>query len=200
VLPTITERFIQEYPGIVVRVDDVPSTALELLRDRRHDLIVARMVRPLGDDADFNVETLFEDQLVVAADHRNRWARRRNIDVAELVNEPWLLSPPDTWAYQRLAEAFQARGLGMPKVCVMTLSVHLRNHLLAGGRLLSAFPRSIAIEYSQKILPVDLPVRPWPVVMVTLKNRTLSPIVERFIECAREVMKPTAGRQQARKR
>jgi DNA-binding transcriptional LysR family regulator len=40
-----------------------------------------------------------------------------------------------------------------------------------------------------KKLPVDLPTRPWPVVILTLKNRMLSPVVERFIECAREVAK-----------
>src|ERR1700719_2991007 len=40
-----------------------------------------------------------------------------------------------------------------------------------------------------KALPVDLPVRPWPVAIVTLKNRTLNPVVERFIECARDVSK-----------
>jgi hypothetical protein len=38
-------------------------------------------------------------------------------------------------------------------------------------------------------LPVKLPVRPWLITLVTLKNRTLGPIVERFIECAREVAK-----------
>jgi hypothetical protein len=40
-----------------------------------------------------------------------------------------------------------------------------------------------------KALPIDLPVRPWPVAIVMLKNRTLSPIVERFIACARDVTK-----------
>jgi hypothetical protein len=40
-----------------------------------------------------------------------------------------------------------------------------------------------------KKLPVGLPTRPWPVVILTLKNRMLSPVVERFIECAREVAK-----------
>jgi hypothetical protein len=44
------------------------------------------------------------------------------------------------------------------------------------------------------VLPVDLPARPWPVAIVTLKNRTLSPVVERFIACAREVTKSMAGR------
>jgi hypothetical protein len=29
-------------------------------------------------------------------------------------------------------------------------------------------------------------VRPWPVVIMTLKDRTLSPVVERFIEHIRE--------------
>jgi DNA-binding transcriptional LysR family regulator len=188
VLPTIVERFAQQYPRVVVRVDDVPSTELTMLRERQHDLIVARMTKPLGGD-DLNVETLFDDQMVVATDSRNPWARRRKIALAELIDEPWILSPPDTWAYLRLDEAFQALGLAMPKARFVTLSVHLRNHLLASGRFISVFPKSIADRYAQKVLPVDLPVRPWPVVMVTLKNRTLSPIVERFLACARDVVK-----------
>jgi hypothetical protein len=53
-----------------------------------------------------------------------------------------------------------------------------------------------------KKLPVDLPTQPWPVAILTLKNRTLSPVVERFIECAREVAKeittPARSRQQFR--
>jgi DNA-binding transcriptional LysR family regulator len=198
VLPAIIERFGQQYPRVVVRIDDVPSTELTMLRERQHDLIVARMTKPLGDD-DLNVETLFDDQMVVATDSRNPWARRRKIALAELIDEPWILSPPDTWAYLRLAEAFQALGLAMPKASFVTLSVHLRNHLLASGRFISVFPKSIADRYAQKVLPVDLPVRPWPVVMVTLKNRTLSPIVERFLECARDVAKSTAGWPRPRK-
>ena len=40
-----------------------------------------------------------------------------------------------------------------------------------------------------KILPVDLPVPPWPVGVMTLKNRAVSPVVQLFIERAREVAK-----------
>ena len=192
VLPAIVERFSQRYPRVVVQVDDVPSTSLSVLRDRRHDLIMARAVGPLGDD-DFNVETLFYDQLVVAVDARSRWSRRRKIKLAELIDEPWILSPPNTWSYARVEEAFHAAALGMPKICLLTISVHLRNHMMAGGQFITAIPKSIADRYSQKGLHVDLPVRPWPVVMVTLKNRTLSPVVERFAECAREVVRSFAS-------
>jgi DNA-binding transcriptional LysR family regulator len=192
VLPPIVERFERQYPRVIVNVDDVPSPAVGLLRDRKHDLIFARIVRPRSDE-DFDVETLFDDHLVVVAGSRSKWARRRTIALADLLDAAWLLAPPDTWGYDRVAEAFNALGLDMPKAPLFTLSVHLRVHLVESGRFISAFPRSIANQYKLKELPLEMPVRPWPVVMVTLKNRTLSPIVERFLECARAVTKSTAA-------
>jgi DNA-binding transcriptional LysR family regulator len=65
--------------------------------------------------------------------------------------------------------------------------MHLANHFVANGPFITAQPKSVAQFCSMKELPVKLPVRPWLITMVTLKNRTLSPIVQRFIECAREV-------------
>jgi DNA-binding transcriptional LysR family regulator len=80
----------------------------------------------------------------------------------------------------------------------------LRVNLLAAGAFIAALPRSVlrlyADRFSRKALPVDLPVRPWPVAIVTLKNRTLSPVVERFIQCAAEVTKSMSARPQVRKR
>jgi hypothetical protein len=35
---------------------------------------------------------------------------------------------------------------------------------------------------------------------MTLKNRTLTPVVRLFIDCVREVVKPIAGRPPARER
>ena len=161
---------------------------------------MVRLVAPLTDQHladDMNVECLFNDQLVVAVGKHNRWARRRKIDVAELINEPWILAPPNTWNYSRLAEAFRARGLDMPKASLVSVSVAVRARLLANGNFIAALPSSVLSlnrdHYALKVLPIDLPNPPWPVVIVTLKNRMLSPVVERFIECAREVAKSLAG-------
>jgi len=176
------------------------------LLDRSLDLVVARGGQTLVDDSvidRLNVEVLFDDELVVAAGTQSRWARRRKIDLAELVNESWILSAPGTWNHTIAAEAFRARGLDLPKISLKTLSIHLRANLLAAGPSITLFPHSVLRLYgnrfSLKVLPVDLPVRPWPVTIVTLKNRTLSPVVERFIECAREVAKSFAVRPQSRK-
>jgi DNA-binding transcriptional LysR family regulator len=82
----------------------------------------------------------------------------------------------------------------MHKVGLKTLSVHLRANLLASGDFITTFPESVFDFYARrlglKILPVSLPKYPWPVVVLTLKHRTLSPVVTAFIDCARAVTKP----------
>jgi DNA-binding transcriptional LysR family regulator len=37
-------------------------------------------------------------------------------------------------------------------------------------------------RFPLKMLPVDLPVRPWPVAVLKLKNRSLSPVVQLFLD------------------
>jgi len=44
-----------------------------------------RMVKRTGDDEDFKMETLFDDQMVLATHPHNRWASRRKIKLAELI-------------------------------------------------------------------------------------------------------------------
>ena len=203
VLPQFIEHFSRRYPRVVVHVHDVPSPAIRDpgLRDRKYDLIFARLGLPVSDDRttdDLNLEYLFDDPLVIAAGLRNRWARRRTIDLAELKDEPWVLAQADTWQFIGVAEAFRARGLDMPRVSLFGFSLHLVNHFVANGSFLTAYAGSVARAIAVKVLPVKLPNRPWPVAIVTLKSRTLSPVVERFIKCAREVAKSMAGRAKSR--
>jgi DNA-binding transcriptional LysR family regulator len=195
-LPPIIERFAREYPGVVLNVEDLDLRGPPNVRELGFDLVLTRSRGP--DEAsdplnDLNVEVLFEDRLVVAAGAQSRWAHRRKIDIADLAGEPWILTGPNTWNYRVVTEAFRKSGVGMPKVCLKTLSVHLRTNLLAGGQFITAFPNSVADLYARrfglKVLPVDLPKHPWPVVVLTVKHRTLSPVVTAFINCARDVAK-----------
>ena len=79
----------------------------------------------------------------------------------------------------------------MPRVVLATFSIHIRAHFLATGEFITVQPRSIADRCALKALPVDMPAWQFPVTIVTLKHRTLSPVAERFIACAREVLKST---------
>ena len=187
------------YPGTILDVHDEEfDRAAAKLRDRSLDFILQRLRgRPHPDDHffdDLHVEILFEDEMVIVAGMQSRWARRRKIDLAELVDEPWILAGPESWNHRIVSEAFRALGLSMPKISLKTFSTHLRTNMVASGRFIATFPNSVARHYadrfSLKVLPVDLPARPWPVAILTLKNRTLSPVVERFIQHLRDSTRP----------
>jgi len=201
-IPHVMEQFSKQYPRVILHFEEVASASgtrnFPELRDRKYDLIMTRGMLLQGKEQlaeEFNVETLFDDPLMIAAGAQSKWAaRRRKIDLAELVNEHWIMQPPQTVNYRYLAEAFYARGLAMPRASLETLSMPVITHFLAGGQFIAAMPKSIVYFNSLKVLPVDFPVRPWPVNIVTLTNRTLSPVVERFIQCARQVAKSISGR------
>jgi DNA-binding transcriptional LysR family regulator len=58
--------------------------------------------------------------------------------------------------------------------------------MVASGRFIATLPKSVADFYADpfglKVLKVELPRWPWPVAILTLKNRTLSPVANVFIE------------------
>jgi DNA-binding transcriptional LysR family regulator len=191
VLPPVIQRFSEQYPNVKLSVNEVSSPPAHWpeLRDRRIDLVLERLARPIGKEADdLNIEVLFNDEVAVAAGAHTPWAKRSKIDIAELEHEPWILMPEDSYNYMMVAQAYKNRGLGPPKVSLSSFSIHLRVNLLATGRYLTVFPRSVldisGDRYPVKMLPIDLPPppRPWPVAVATLKNRTLNPVVGIFIE------------------
>jgi DNA-binding transcriptional LysR family regulator len=203
ILPAIIRRFSQQYPHARLEVDTTAvTTAVPKLRDRSLDLVMVLGGRTPEDmhlANDLQVETLFNDELVVAADTHSPWARRRKIDLVELADAPWILAPSG-FSQELIAEAFRTRGLGMPKISLKTFSIHIRVNLIAGSSFITTLPKSVLNYYapwlSLKALPVALPVRPWPLVLLTLKNRTVSPVVQRFIKCSREIGNSLSNRRQ----
>jgi DNA-binding transcriptional LysR family regulator len=194
-LPDFIHRFSQRYPQVVLHVEDAPRFGFDLssLRARKYDLIMGRVATSLANDprlVDLNSEILFHDQLIIAAGVQSRWARRRNIELAELINERWILTPTDSWNYQGLVETFRAAGLDLPPASLVTFAGTLATYMLANGPYLMALPRSMLRRpphnTALKQLPIQLPDRPWPVAIGTLKGRTLSPAVHRFISFCRE--------------
>jgi DNA-binding transcriptional LysR family regulator len=74
---------------------------------------------------------------------------------------------------------------------VLTVSLHLYMRLIETGRWLGLVPASVmrfgGKSMRLKVLPVKVRSPPAPVGFITVKGRTLAPLAERFIECARKV-------------
>jgi DNA-binding transcriptional LysR family regulator len=160
------------------------------LSERNVDLLIAaRWGSPVNERLEF--ESLFDDQYAIVAGAQNPWARRRKIELAELVNEPWVLPPPRSVVASLALEIFRASGLDYPRTIVVTESPQARFNLPATGSFLTMLSAS-ALRFPTrrtevKALPVQLPIAPVPNGIVTLKNRTLTSVARLFIKHAREV-------------
>jgi DNA-binding transcriptional LysR family regulator len=162
------------------------------LRERRVDLILGRISTSFTDD-EIHIDSLFDDRLFVVASADSRWARRRKIAPAELVDEPWILAPPDNLVRLLLVEAFRAQCLEAPRAKVTSNSMNVRMHLLASGRFLTFIAESLlrhnAKRWSLRALHVDLGIQQLPVAVATLRNRTLSPTAQLFIDHMKAAIK-----------
>ncbi|MBS0247580.1 MAG: LysR family transcriptional regulator [Proteobacteria bacterium] len=192
-LSAIVASLARQYPRIVVHISEANTAALEFqeLRARKVDLMLGRISGEIRDD-DLRVEPLYDEAIVVGAGRSHRFARRRKLEIAELADESWILAPPNTVVRDLVGSAFGASKMEPPRLSVTTYSMQLRMQLLATGGYVSPVPASLlhynAERWSLCALPVALG-KPLPVVVVTLKERTLSPVAALFIDHARTVTK-----------
>jgi DNA-binding transcriptional LysR family regulator len=189
------DRLARLYPRINCHL--VISETYRELEQRHVDLVIAFIFRPLA-ESHLEAELLYRDSLLVVASAKNPCSRRRRLSLADLMNEPWTLPPRDSTHGAAFAEIFRAAGLDMPAATVVSTSGVARTALVAEGRFLTMTAESVyrfaGRDVALTALPVKLPAtyRPLPVGIITLKNRTLTPAAQLFIDCAREVAKPLA--------
>jgi DNA-binding transcriptional LysR family regulator len=158
------------------------------LRDKRVDLMVGRVPRDLASE-EIAVEVLFTERRFVVGAASSRWARRRTVALAELREAPWVVATPGE-AEGELGAAFQSCGVAPPRARVIALSPQLRRKLLASGEYLAlltmpAIQAFIDEDAGLKLLPIDLSILDSPFAIFTLRNRSLSPVVEGFIASLR---------------
>jgi len=198
-LPNLIEQFSRQYPKVAIHVTQAPIASLQFLtpqyrdlRERNVDLILGPIFDPAVEE-DLEAEPLFEEPSVVAAGTRSKWARRRSITLTQLLDEPWCLQPPNSRAGLSHIEAFRESGLDLPQRKVTSFSVQVQIGLLGTQRYLTIFPNSMlrfgGPRLAIKALPIELPVQPWAVGVITLKKRTINPAARLFIEMARELTK-----------
>jgi DNA-binding transcriptional LysR family regulator len=196
-LCTIIDRLSRRHPRLTFEVTlggGLADLQDRELRAHNLDLIIGRLPRAIPEDMD--AEILYREKVFVVAGMRSPLARRRKIELAELINEPWCLPALETFPWSLIADSFRATGLEPPRSIVTARSILLQNGLLATGRFITILPGAM-LHFSTKslllkILPVSVPIQPWRVGIITLKKRTLSPVAQLFIDCARRVAEPLA--------
>jgi DNA-binding transcriptional LysR family regulator len=189
----VVESLSRQFPNIIFHISAGEASAIyRALEERQVDLVILPMLAASVDEH-LHAGILYDEPLVVVAGAQSPWSRRRKLALAELVDAVWALPPPESLYGSIIAEAFRAHGLDVPRATVLSSITHLRNSLLASGRFISIVQASVvryrSNDMALKVLPIDLSTTRRPIGLITLKNRTLSPISKLFIDAAREVAK-----------
>jgi DNA-binding transcriptional LysR family regulator len=198
-LPAILEQFAQDFPRAVLHIipEDITTQQHDNLRNRNVELVLGRLPAIMN-EPDLVTEVLFDEPNVVVAGSESAWARKRNLNLADLMQQPWVLAEPGTLARSLHDELFRKNGVEPPSATVLTVSLHVYMRLVETGRWLGLVPASVmrfgGKDMKLKVLPVKIQTPPSPVGFVTVKDRTLTPLAERFIECIRRVAHSNAGR------
>lgn len=182
------DRLSRKFPKIVFHV--VLGDTAMLYREvaqRNVELAICRMLGQFPEE--LAAEILFHDAFAVMTAASNPLTRRRKLTLAELAREPWVLYPHEDFFGAVVAEAFLANGHEPPRPTVASLSFIAQRELLATGRFLTVLPSFMLRVQGQnpplKALPVALPNSRRPIGLITLKDRTITPLAKLFIDNAR---------------
>lgn len=159
------------------------------------------MVAPLQQpplEEDIESIFLYDNRLCVVVGVKSRWARCRHVTLADLIGESWCLPPVETATGAVFFNAIHASGLSQPRVVVSSAAHQLYHRMLADGRFVGV-SSTITLHFDPerpalKELPIDLPAPNFPIAILTLKNRTILPIGQLFINCALDVVRPLTKR------
>lgn len=95
VLSDVVGHLSEKYPRIRYAVTISDGDSLDRgLRERRLDIVFRRWLPSLSAD-DLAAQIVFEQALGVLADRHHPLLRRRNLKLADLMEERWALSPPE---------------------------------------------------------------------------------------------------------
>ena len=192
VVPTIVRRFSSRYPGVQldVTLTNPGQHQIQQLRERKIDLL---MTRATGQQDDFTSEVLFDEPFVFVVGAQSEFARKRRPSLKDIIKSSWVLPPYESAPGALVAAVFRANDVSPPKPAVKTVAIQLTVSLIASGEFVGILPASVAAlsahQAALRALPLKSSGPRISAEIVFLKNRTLSPAVQSFIDCARNVTK-----------
>ena len=191
-VPPIVRKFSGKYPGVQldVKLTNPGEHQIQELRERKIDLL---MTRATGQQDDFHSELLFDEPFVFVVGAHSELARKRRLTLTDIIKGNWVLPPYDGAPGALVSEVFRANGFSPPKPLVKTIAIQLTVSLIASGKFVGILPTSVATlgvhQAALRVLRLKSPGPRISAEIVFLRNRTLSPAVQSFLNCTRDVVK-----------
>jgi DNA-binding transcriptional LysR family regulator len=140
-VPMSVARMKERYPGIVACIEiDSSRKLVEKLLQGDIDMVVGRVLDSSRSD-ELVYEPLAVDEphaAIVRSQHP--LAGRKDLQLADLVGQPWILPPAESLLRDKLTAMFVQRGLSLPTNIVETVSLPVITTLLQESNMVTALP------------------------------------------------------------
>lgn len=195
-VPLACAALLKDAPGVTFKVTVLERDALmSALRHGELDLAVVTI--PAFRQPDLVEEHLYEEEFVVYTSASHRLSGKTRVTMSDLAKERWAVPAANSAVSQRLNQAFLDAGLPPPRFAMETVSVPLRQQLLASSDLVGFGSKLVILNaaprFRFKILRVKELAHTRRAGLVYRKSAYLSPAARRFIEILKTTAKEIAS-------
>jgi len=196
-LPNLVSSFQENFPGIQLSIMEAQCEELLcMLNSTKIDAAFVQITKP---NPDFQFHPLVTDKMVLVTNHRHPLANRISVDLKELQNEKFILTPPTSGHYHDFYNACRSAGF-VPKVVlscsiVKTMLSFVREEL--GITVLSSKVAAAERDSDMKIIAIT-PTIHRTIALATRNSADLPPTLKVFLKFTSQWLKTQAALENAK--
>ncbi|MDH7798310.1 MULTISPECIES: LysR family transcriptional regulator [unclassified Beijerinckia] len=183
----------EQAPELTIRLrSNFADNLLADLISGRCDIIVTHFDIRQFSNEELVVDVLYNEQVVVVAAPGHPLTRRKKIDWSDLVNERWVMMPPETSTRRAVERNLVMHSRSISPVITEAFELHYIVELVRSAGMLTALPTALAswLEREANLvrrLPVVDEFSPWAVCVARLRSRAAGPAERLFINSLKTV-------------
>ncbi len=188
-LPHIVGRFHRAYPQVEISL--IISDTQQVIQQVERGHVDVGCIGARPDDCDLIFTRFASDRLVLIAPPTKRWSKTTSVSLADLVRLPFVLREPGSGTQMAFQRALRERGYALEDfhvVAQLGSTTAIKQAVMAGLGLSITSHRAVRHELQCRLLRVisirDLPPLERDFFFVRHPKRTLSPLVDTFLQCA----------------
>ena len=191
-IPMAVARMKQRHAGILINVDvDSSRQLVQRLLQGSLDIVLGQELDPQGADEVVYEPLAGDEPHAIIASARHPLAGRKDLQLEDLVGQPWILPPAGSLLRDRVAARLVERGMPLPTNIVETTSLPLITALLQQSNMVAALPEE-AVQSSCEaghltVLLGDLTLGVGAFGLITRRNHKLSQAAQLMLSTLREL-------------
>lgn len=191
-VPTLMQHFRRLYPEVEFSLRNIlTSDQIPMLRDGALDVGFLRL--PVGEAGDVTITPVHSEPLVLLVPANHRLASQKKVRLRDLKDE-WFVLYERRYApgFHDLIAGILSRANVVPKVAQTAGEMSTILSLVASGMGVAVLPASAARQHNSNVVVCSITDNiPLSQIGMAVSNRESLPVVQRFVDLAKQMLVPS---------